>query len=229
MPTPSSGQIALSDVAWVVYNNYSTQVSLGDGDVRSLAGIGSGQISLANLYSKPTAGNTGGTYYSPGSYTWVVVPYQTLYAQVAAGGGGGGGACSGEIFTYGCVNGCGGASGGGGGTSSFNGVNAYGGGGGVACGANGGSGSGDGGTVYVGSGGAGGARGTAGGNCNQTNGGAGGAGGRTDRSWTKAVNGPGYGASLGLTVGGGGGAGRTDCRGGQPGAGGSGWVYISWS
>jgi hypothetical protein len=43
------------------------------------------------------------------------------------------------------------------------------------------------------------------------------------------VNGPGYGASLGLTVGGGGGAGRTDCRGGQPGAGGSGWVYIAWS
>lgn len=231
MPTPASGQIALSDVAWVVYNNYSTQVTLNDGDVRTLAGIGSGQISLANLYNKPTAGNTGGTYYSPGSYTWIVVPYQTLYAQVAGGGGGGGGGCGGQAFTYGCVNFCASSSGTGGAGSTFNGLTGNGGGGGGQCNSGvGAAGGGSGGTVYTGSGGAGGAGGVPGGvNCNQSNGSAGGAGGRTDGSWRKGSNGPAYGASLGLSVGGGGTGVSDGCRPAPGATGGSGWVYIAWS
>jgi hypothetical protein len=229
MPTPGSGQIAMSDIAWVVYNNYSTQISLNDGDVRTLLGVSSGQIGMNSAYSKPTAGNTGNTYRSPGSYSWSVVPYQTLYAQVAGGGGGGGGGCSGEIFYYGCVNGCGGAAGGNGAQTNFNGVISYGGTGGTACGGGGtNAAGGNNQNGNLGGGGAGGAFGTPGGNCNQTNGNNGGAGGYVEVSWRKGSNGPGYGATLSFSVGGGGGNGGT-CRGSIPGNGGSGWVYIAWS
>lgn len=228
MPTPSSGAISLSDIAKIVYNNMATQVSLNDSDVRTLSGVATGAISLTNAYNKPTAGNTGSTYYTPGNYSWVVVPYENLTAQVAGGGGGGGGACSGEFFFYGCVNFCGGTSGATGGQSSFNGVLAYGGGGGVACGATGSAG-GNNQNGSTGGGGTGGARGTAGGSCSQTNGGIGGAGGYVQVSWKKAVTGPFYSNTINFTVGAGGAKGTTDCRGGQPGAGGAGWVYISWS
>ena len=228
MPTPSSGTIAFSDIAWIVYNNYASQVSLNDPDVRSLSGVSSGQISLTNAYNKPTAGNTGSTYYTPGSYSWVVVPYETLVSQVAGGGGGGGGACSGEIFYYGCVNPCSGTSGSAGSQSTFNGVIAYGGGGGVVCGATGSNG-GNNQNANTGGGGTAGARGTAGGNCNQVNGGLGGQGGYVQVSWRKGSTGPNYGSTINFSVGAGGAAGRTDCRGGQPGAGGAGWVYVSWS
>lgn len=233
MGTPSSGAIGFSDIAWIVYNNYASQVSLNDSDVRALAGVSSGQISISNAYSKPTVGNTGTTYYTPGSYSWAVVPYQTLSVQVAGGGGGGGGACSGESFFYGCVNFCGGTSGSAGSDTSFNGVVSYGGGGGVACGAAGAAG-GNNQNANKGGGGAAGARGVPGGNCSQTYGGLGGAGGYATFSWRKAAGGPNYNTTatpsvINFTVGAGGSGGRTDCRGSGGGAGGSGWVYIAWS
>jgi hypothetical protein len=48
-------------------------------------------------------------------------------------------------------------------------------------------------------------------------------------SWTKAVDGPNYGASLSLTVGARGLGGATYCRGVSGGAGANGYIQISWS
>jgi hypothetical protein len=224
MATPSSGAIAFSDIAWIVSRSYSATTSLGDAEVRSLLGVGSGEIGMNSAYSKPTAGNTGTTYYAAGSYTYYVNAYQTLYADVAGGGGGGNGGsgsdtCTGWcgqfcFFPY-CCNGRGGNGGGGGGESNFNGVRAYGGTGSTAGGNNQ--------NGNTGGGGAGGSMGYAFG-CSGGNGSAGQAGGRTQKSWTKGVDGPGYGAGLTVNVGGGGGGGYN-----AGGTGGTGWVYIAWS
>jgi|694.fasta_scaffold00027_119 hypothetical protein len=230
MPTPSSGAISFSDIAWIVYNNYSTQVSLNDSDVRALLGISSGTIGMNSAYSKPTAGNTGGSYYAPGSYSWAVVPYKTLYAQVAGGGGGGGGGCGGQFFTYGCVNFCASSAGTAGAQTSFNGVVSNGGGGGANCGGAAGANGGNNQNGNTGGGGSSGAGGIPGGvNCSVSNGAAGGRGGFVEISWTKAVNGPAYGATLNFSVGGGGVGIADGCRAAPGGAGGSGWVYIAWS
>lgn len=231
MPTPSSGAISMAQIATIVYNNATASVTLNDGDVRKLAGVASaGQISMFNLYGKPVPGNTGTTYYSPGSYTWVVVPYESLYAQVAGGGGGGGGYCGGQAF-YGCVNYRESYAGTNGGQSDFNGMIAYGGGGGQPCSRGVGGNGGNNRNGNTGGGGAGGAGNTnpVDTNCNQAAGSNGGAGGWVERTWKKAADGPAYGASINFSVGAGGvGSCNPDrCQPGGPG--GSGWVYIAWS
>lgn len=230
MPTPSSGQISFRDIAAIVYNNAGAQSSLNDSDVRALLGVPSGQISMSSAYNKPTAGNTGGTYYSPGNYTWVVVPYQYLYVDVRGGGGAGGGYCGGQFF-FGCVNYRENPAGGGGNQSFFNGVFAYGGGGGRECSRGAGAAGGNNQNGSVGGGGGGGAGSTnaADTNCNQAAGSPGGAGGRAVRTWTKAVDGPAYGTAINFSVGAGGTAGCNPdrCQPGSPG--GNGLVYIAWS
>lgn len=236
MPTPSTGSISFSDIARIVYNNSTATISLNDSDVRSLTGAGSGAVSMEAARGKPTAGNTGTTYHSPGSYSWVVVPYENLTATVAGGGGGGGGGCGGQLlfipnFGLVCVNYCASSAGNAGGTSTFNGVEAYGGGGGGNCttgspGSNGGNNQ----NGNTGGGPGGGAGGVPGGvNCSQSDGSTGGAGGIAQRTWRKAAGGPGYGATINFTVGAGGTGVADGCRAAPGGTGGSGYVTISWS
>lgn len=233
MPTPSTGAISLRDIATIIYNNSIAQVSLNDSDTRSLLGVSSGQISMSSAYSKPTAGNTGTTYYTPGSYSWVVVPYQSLTATVAGGGGGGGGAGGGQVF-FGCVNYCACGNGTAGANSSFNGVISYGGGLGVSQSGGTGAAGGNNQNSSKGGGGTAGAGGTTDGevNCNQVNGSPGGAGGYAQKSWTKNVDGPAYGATINFSVGAGGVGGTGGCRDKAPYRGingGSGYVYVAWS
>ena len=232
MTTPSSGQISFSQIAQIVKANSSTTVSLGESDIRTLLGVGSGQISLSSAYSKPVAGST--SYSSPGSYTFIVPAYQYLATGVYGGGAGGQQGSSQEtvcvcFFNWyccglGCTNNCAGNYGGAGGASSFNGVSAS---GGTSSAAGGGSG----GTVTTGganNGGAGGPGWSRG--CTGSAGAAGYAGGLVTAGWTKAVNGPAYGASLAVTVGSGGAGGSGACGSGGTGSnGGSGIVNISWS
>ena len=231
MPTPSSGAISFSDIARIVYNNTTAQITLNDSDARLLLGVGSGQISMSSAYNKPTAGNTGTTYHSPGSYSWVVVPYENLTATVAGGGGSGGSYCGGQIF-FGCVNYCCSPSGIAGSQSSFNGVIAYGGGGGASAGGAVGAAGGNNLNGNLGGGGAAGLGNTnpLDTNCNQAAGSNGGAGGYVQKTWRKAVDGPNYNATINFTVGAGGPIpSTTSCRDQRGGPGGSGYVTISWS
>lgn len=236
MPTPASGQISLSDVALIVYNSTSAQAALSDSDVVYLAGFSAGQqIALSNLYNKPTAGNSGSTYNTPGSYSWIVVPYKTLTANVVAAGGAGGGYTGGQLvfvqnFGFVCTNKCTAGSGTDGGNTDFNGVFSYGGGGGGCCGGAAGSARGNNINANTGGGGAGGAGNTnpVDTNCEQAAGASGGAGGFAIKSWTKGVDGPAYGSTINFTVGAGG-TSAGSCRGQAGGPGGNGSVYLSWS
>lgn len=230
MAIPGSGPISLSDIATIVYNSSSTRISLNDSDVRTLLGNSSGQISMSRAYNKPASGNTGTTYYTPGSYSWVVVPYKTLSANVAGGGGAGGGYCGGQVF-FGCVNICNSGSGGPGGNTSFNGVVAYRGMGGLQCSGGVGAAGGNNQNTSRGGGGAGGLGNTNAmdTNCNQSSGSNGGAGGFARKTWTKAVDGPAYGNTINFTVGAGGTPGANSCRPQAGAPGGSGYVRIEWS
>lgn len=62
MTTPSSGVISMNDVLAelrVANPGRSVTISLGDADVRNLAGAPSGQIGLSNLYGKSSFTVTG--------------------------------------------------------------------------------------------------------------------------------------------------------------------------
>lgn len=233
MPTPSSGAIRFSDIAWIVSNSYTARIALGDNDPRRLITNSlSVPVSMSDAYSKPTSGNTdagGYGFRNPGSYTFYIPPYQNMYAQVAGGGGGGssgnygGTEGCGPYWAWRCCSGgtyCYSVAGGSGGGSSFNDLSA-GGGSSSSYGTNNQNGN-------QGGGGAGGAGGSGAGECNNAGGPAGYSGGICEKSYTRGVNGPGgYGAAYSVAVGGGG-AGGSGCA-GPGGNGGNGWVYISWS
>ena len=230
MTTPSTGPISFSDIAQIIYNttNYPN-INLNDSEVRYLLNKeGSVSISFADAYSKPVANSIS---YGPGTYSWVVVPYENLSVTVSAGGGSGGSFCGGQFF-YGCVNYCCSPNGIAGANSSFNGVVAYGGGGGRSAGGSVGTAGGNNLNSNLGGGGAGGNGNTnpAGTNCNQGAGRNGGAGGQAQKTWKKAVDGPEYKATINFTVGAGGPKPSTvSCRDQRGGPGGSGNVSISWS
>lgn len=229
MATPGSGSISFSDMAAIVYRNSGAQISLGDAEPRALLGSPSGDVSMSSAYSKPVAGSAS---YGPGSYTFYVPGYEYLTVQVAAGGAGGYSGSTGHIVPCGwywagrcCESYCNENAGGDGGGSSCLDLAAYGGGAGGGAGGNNKNGN-------TGGGGGGGAGGPANGDCNNRGGPSGGPGGIVQRTYTKAVDGPGYSQAVGVSVGGGGGGGPS-C-GGSPtaysgGGGGSGWVNISWS
>lgn len=65
MTLPVSGQISMNDVNVELNRSGTTLISLNDADVRTLAGVPSGQISLSSLYGKSNVGeiwtNTGVT------------------------------------------------------------------------------------------------------------------------------------------------------------------------
>lgn len=80
MALPASGTITLNDVHVELGATSGTAVSLGDSDVRSLAGISSGQISLANLHGKSALDDypetfSGGTYNDQNINSWVYLEY----------------------------------------------------------------------------------------------------------------------------------------------------------
>lgn len=220
MPIQASGPVSFPNIANVVYNSTTIQISLNDTDVRYLLGRLSGTISMSDAYGKPTAGNTGVTYNTAGSYTFYVPAYQYLSVEVSGGGQGGNGGTGCAFYPFiGCFNCAGGNAGGAGGNSSFSfgSITAYG-------GTSVGVGTGIGGTVTAGGGGAGGAAGS-GANFCPTGGSAGRAGGRVNyNNWKKAVDGPNYNAALSITVGAGGAGGAYN-----GGTGGTGRVFVSWS
>lgn len=73
---------------------FDARVSLNDANVRSLAGILSGTISLENFYGKSVYIYGQEEFTSPGTYTWVCPQGVTAVSVVCIGGGGGGDAGS---------------------------------------------------------------------------------------------------------------------------------------
>ena len=232
MPTPSSGQISLSDIAYLVYKNRTYQTSFGNYEVKSVMNNGVDNISLSAAYNKPVPGNSGTTYYVGGNYSFLVPPYEVLSVILAGAGGSGGSYCGGQVF-IGCVNYCCSGAGNPGGDSYFNGIYAYGGGGGASAGGAAGA---PGGNNINGNKGGGGAKGLgntnpADTNCNQAAGADGGDGGYITYDWTKAVTpgNPDFNTVINFTVGSPGAPAGTSCRDQRGGQGASGYVYMSWS
>lgn len=199
--------------------------NLNDSDVRYLLGVASGQISLSSAIGKPVAGSQ--TYSTPGTYSWIVLPYQNLTADVRGAGGGGGGGSTAYIGWYTGSNGTAGAQ------SSFGSVIGYGGaGGGVQPNASGTAAGGTatgGDTNTTGGGAAGGAGGSGNGAASSQNGGP---GGRAVKSWTYKLTAgsPGWAGSVSITVGTRGLGGSASPQGGGSGSNGTnGSVIISWS
>ncbi len=128
MALPSSGTITLAQVNVELQKSSTAQISLNDADVRALAGVPSGAISMSNLYGKSrfiiASGGTETTY-SSGGATYKVHTFTsggTLtvsnagtsgfnsidYLIVAGGGSGGKGWYSSYEFTGGGGGGAGG-------------------------------------------------------------------------------------------------------------------------
>lgn len=72
----------------------TARVSLNDANVRSLAGITSGTISLQNFYGKSVYIYGQEEFSSPGTYNWVCPQGVTAVSVLCVGGGGGGDAGS---------------------------------------------------------------------------------------------------------------------------------------
>ena len=72
----------------------TSTVSLDDVDVRNLAGVGSGTISLYDFYGKSTYTYGQDEFVSAGSYTWTCPAGVTAISVVCVGAGGGGDAGS---------------------------------------------------------------------------------------------------------------------------------------
>lgn len=238
MTLPANGTMTMSAISGLCRGS-NTEIGLTTWDVRYLAGKESGVIKMSDLYSKPDPGSRAFT--SPGTYTFLVPPYQSLSVDVrgAGGGGGGGGYWLNAMLLYGWIIALTGNWGSNGGYSAFGDVVAYGGsagspGGGLTQGTNGANGGGTGGSVTSGGGAAGGAGGPANRNEGagyQGFGGNGGAGGRTTKSYTFLSGDyrP-WKESVTIVVGQGGYGGPTNpgiTPAGYPGS--SGQVSISWS
>lgn len=56
MTLPASGQISMNEVNVELDRSGTTQIALNDADVRALAGVPSGQISMSNLWGKSNVG-----------------------------------------------------------------------------------------------------------------------------------------------------------------------------
>lgn len=221
---PASGQISIGQVSVEIIRSSTAQTSLNDGDVRTLFGIGSGQIDLNSGHGKRWVVPNSQAFYSSG---WFGVPrYEYITVQLWGGGGGGGGGGGNDSWAYGYNGGQGGS----GTTTSIPGMNAYGGGPGGPC-YNGGGGGQDGPSGSYGSTGGGAAGGQAiGGNNGYCWGGAGGGGGYISKTWRYTDAGaPGWFTNIYVTIGTGGGGGSSgeNTRAGYPGN--NGQAVISWS
>jgi hypothetical protein len=230
MPTPSSGQISFANIAVITKGSSTAQVDLNESLSRSLAAVPSGQISINNFYNKPSPGSN--TYTTPGTYTFLCPPYQTLSIDVRGGGGGGGGGSTAYIIWYRGTRGSVGAN------SSFNSSTIVLGNGGAGgdvqpeqSGANpNGGGTASGGDTNTKGGG------SAGGNGGSGNGAApsqnGGFGGRAVKSWVfnSTAGFLSWGTNYTVVVGrGGAGGGASSAGGGPGGTGANGSVIINWS
>lgn len=94
MPLNSSGPISLAggtsgqSIALELGQSSTGQISMNDGNVRTLAGVASGQISMNNFYGKSTVVPNQILYDSPGSYTFTVPAGVTSVSICTIGGGG---------------------------------------------------------------------------------------------------------------------------------------------
>jgi hypothetical protein len=227
MSLPANGSISLSQIISIA-KGANTTTRLSDWEVRYLLDHLTGKVKFSDAYGKPLSGSA--NYTTPGTYTFLVPPYQSLTAQTwgAGGGGGGGGANDGFASGYG----------GSGGSSSFGSIVSAGGGSGGGPGCDsynyepGSAGSGD----IVGGGSA---AGEGGGGADAWSGSSGGAGGYSTKNVTYLSDGPIWGnAAIGInkitvTVGrgGSGGYGSNDAgtQAGYGGNGHAGRVYVNWS
>lgn len=78
MTLPSSGVISMNDVNVELDRSGTTTISLNDTNVRALAGVASGQISMSNLYGKSNVGE---------NWSIVSAPALTLYGVSTDGAG----------------------------------------------------------------------------------------------------------------------------------------------
>lgn len=228
MPTPSSGPLSFSSIASIVFNNTSSQINMGNSLVRTLAGIGSGQLSFSSLRNKPTAGSA--NYTTPGTYTFLCPAYQNISIDVRGGGGGGGGGGTAFVFVWAGNPGQTGTESRFGSPTPVVAGPGAGGNGGCGGGPGGDNGTGSGGDNQGATGGAGGFGGTPNGGCG---GQPGGTGNRQTKSWVfnSTAGYPVWGTNYTVVVGSGGvggqvGDSRVQSVGGN---GGNGAVYISWS
>lgn len=89
--TLPTGQISMSQVNTELGIASTTLISLNQANVRTLAGVPSGQISMSNLQGKSNQLTGQQTYTSPGTYTWVCPAsgVSTISCAVLSGGAGG--------------------------------------------------------------------------------------------------------------------------------------------
>lgn len=99
MTLPASGALSFSNINTELHISSTYTGSLNDTDVRSVAGVSSGQISFSNFYSKTASTtfnkNTGNNTF----YLTIPRGVTTIsYTVVGAGGGGGSSNSSGSLY-----------------------------------------------------------------------------------------------------------------------------------